>query len=436
MDEEGKTSLDGDAALILESPTPTRGFSEVDTNALEEHITCEPGSSNAQVMRLLEHSPSAKTVVMMRIWIYVRLLCWTTPIVIWSAIRLFGLVVCLSPGFVRFAWYYFVTAHRKSVYFGRESCRQTLDVYSIVDDRNRSEQNLVDAPVVIFYTGGAWMIGYKMWGALLARALNAAGIIVVIPDMRNYPWATVPSMVNDVDKSLAWTLDNISNYGGDSNKVVVVGQSAGGHVACTALLKRASRLLSEESDSQSHGSGNMAYASCCSWRPMDIKGFIFLSAPLSLATMEHTFSRYGFDEHIVDRIFGGDQEKYDPHLIVGRLQQSGPQPTLNLPPIQIYHGSLDKTVPCVGSEVFVERLKNTVIDRKQINFACYEGWSHTDAILEGPMDADHRFHRDIFHAIQDWTKSPDLRWPENDPRNKNRLCPHSLVRAARFCNPF
>jgi len=379
---------------------------------------------------------------MMHIYRYLRLLCWTTPILIWSAIRLFGLVICLSPGFVRFLWYYHVTADRKPIHFARESCRQTLDVYSIKQHTDQSPALAAAAPVVIFYTGGAWMMGYKMWGALLARALNAAGIVVVIPDMRNYPWASVPSMVNDTDKSLAWTLDNISSYGGDPDKVVVVGQSAGGHVACTALLRRANRLLlseEEKSDTESCASSESTeYASLCSnWSPTDIKGFIFLSAPLSLDAMDHTFGRYGFDKHLVDRMFGGDRTNYDPHRILSSLQQNGHQSTLNLPPIRIYHGSLDQTVPTVCSEMFYAMLQNVVVDRTQISYTCYEGWSHTDAILEGPMDADHRFHKDIFHAIQEWTNdSPNLIWSDDDPRNKHRLCPHFLVCAARFCNPF
>merc|ERR1740136_269180 len=257
------------------------------------------------------------------------------------------------------------------------------------------------------------MIGYKMWGALLARALNAAGIVVVIPDMRNYPWASVPSMVNDTDKSLAWTLDNISRYGGDPDKVVV-GQSAGGHVACTALLRRANRLLlseEEKSDTESCAStGSTEYDSLFSdWSPTDIKGFIFLSAPLSLDAMEHTFGRYGFDKHLVDRMFGGDPKNYDPHRILSSLQQNGHQSTLNLPPIRIYHGSLDQTVPTVCSETFYAMLQNVVVDRTQISYTCYEGWSHTDAIQEWADD------------------SPNLIWLEDDPRNKHRLCPHFLV---------
>ncbi len=36
-------------------------------------------------------------------------------------------------------------------------------------------------------TGGAWTIGYKAWGAILARRLSERGMLVVCLDYRNYP---------------------------------------------------------------------------------------------------------------------------------------------------------------------------------------------------------------------------------------------------------
>jgi prenylcysteine alpha-carboxyl methylesterase len=277
-----------------------------------------------------------------------------------------------------------------------------------------------------------------MWGALLARALNAAGIVVVIPDMRNYPWASVPAMVADVDLSLAWTLKNIADYGGDPEKIVIVGQSAGGHVACTALLQRAKAILMDDHAVSTLESGidNHEQEHVESWRPTDFKGFASLSAPYSLTAMQQTFMRHGLDENLVDRIFGGDQENFDPHRIVLNCQRDGLLLSGLLPPIQIYHGSLDRTVPHEGSVNFCTELQNTVTNGQQVSFTSYEGWSHTDPILEGPMDADHRFHNDLFRAVKEWTDSSHLEWPENDPLIKQRLCPHFLVQAGRFCNPI
>ena len=42
-------------------------------------------------------------------------------------------------------------------------------------------------PVVVFVTGGAWTIGYKAWGALLARRLSQRGLLVFCLDYRNFP---------------------------------------------------------------------------------------------------------------------------------------------------------------------------------------------------------------------------------------------------------
>lgn len=35
--------------------------------------------------------------------------------------------------------------------------------------------------------GGAWIIGYKAWGALLAKRLSLAGAVVCCLDYRNFP---------------------------------------------------------------------------------------------------------------------------------------------------------------------------------------------------------------------------------------------------------
>ena len=37
------------------------------------------------------------------------------------------------------------------------------------------------------HAGGAWTIGYKAWGALLARRLSQQGVLVACLDYRNFP---------------------------------------------------------------------------------------------------------------------------------------------------------------------------------------------------------------------------------------------------------
>jgi acetyl esterase/lipase len=469
----------------------------------------------------------------------------TAPIFLWDGLRLFLYTLVLSPAFVRFAWYYWVTSNRTVVKYNTQSMRQTLDVYRPAkeihhnDDAASHERLLLEddvpttenpnrhssstefplvlqEPVVFFCCGGAWMIGYKMWGALLARVLTATGLTVVVPDYRNYPfWGAIPDQVADVEAALQWTLDHTSTTtttttaaatssnscnalvrlyaateehrdeekegtastaenntqaGARSNRlnrnIVVVGQSAGGHLLTTLLLRKAVEKL----QSDDHQSTCEAVAPSglelqqraqegvsSSFAATDVSGLISLSAPCNLNAMRDTFRKHGLDEHVVDRMFGGVKDDYDPFVILqrtarscNRLEEEGTGEVLTslptrqlcdyLPPIKIYHGSRDRTVPSMGSVEFTEKLQAQNIDA---TFHMYDGWSHTDPILEGPMDADHRFHRDIFDAVVEWTNDTEhLQWPEHDDSNHppnrvmRRLCPHALVQAGRFFMPF
>jgi prenylcysteine alpha-carboxyl methylesterase len=291
-----------------------------------------------------------------------------------------------------------------------------------------------------------------MWGSLLARVLTSTGIVVVIPDMRNYPLATVPDMVQDVNISLEWTFQNIAKYGGDPGKMVVVGQSAGGHLSFMAMLKKLQSLHRTRDNNipsphQDDGSRGVTERLLCptsdetSWVPSDLKGLVSISAPFHLQAMADSFQKKGLDNHLVDRIFGYENDKYDPFIVLKEFQdfQDGEHLLMEeLPPICIYHGTADRTVPHESSETFYQELKRSIADEQKLNFVSYPGWSHTDPILEGPMDAEHSLHRDLFNNVRDWTvsHSATLSWPSDDPLIKDRLCPHVMIQAGRFFNPF
>lgn len=378
-----------------------------------------------------------------------RFIFQTLPLSFFQFFRLLLFVVCLAPGFARFSWYYFIVADRVSVPYGNESIRQRVDVYrTSIQTNNQTllggefEESCSSAPVVIFCTGGGWMIGYKMWSALLARALTAAGIVVVTPDMRNFPMVYVPEMVEDIDLAIGWTRDNIAQYGGDPNNIVVIGQSAGGHVACMAIFRKIQRKLFREkamleSNAMSEPeSGRKQQWMDKGWSASDLKGFSAISSPLSLGPpMKESFERIGFHDDLVHRMFGFQKEKYDPLLMLENLgsEDEKEQFAKELPPMSIYQGLEDKTVAHQVSEAFYRELHQIKSD---VSYVPYTNWSHTDPILEGPMDGDHRLHKDLFDDVNNWSTSPDLTWPVDDPRVHQKLCPHFLVQIARFLNPF
>ena len=153
------------------------------------------------------------------------------------AFRMLLFVAALMPGFLQLTYYYVRSPQIiRGVKFGPNP-RNSLDIYS----PSGVEQDTPGAkkvPVFIFFTGGAWIIGYKAWGALLGRTLCSFGVLVVCPDYRNFPGGRVGEMLADVDRSIDWVFENAAKYGGDTSDVTLGGQSAGAHLSALSLLRR------------------------------------------------------------------------------------------------------------------------------------------------------------------------------------------------------
>jgi acetyl esterase/lipase len=107
--------------------------------------------------------------------------------------------------------------------------RQRLDVYRPLRVR-------APAPVVVFLYGGRWQSGSRDQYRLLGDALARRGIVTVVPDYRLYPEVRFPAWVKDAASSVRWTRQNIRRFGGDPDRIFVVGHSAGAHTAVLLAL--------------------------------------------------------------------------------------------------------------------------------------------------------------------------------------------------------
>jgi arylformamidase len=91
------------------------------------------------------------------------------------------------------------------------------------------------APVVVFIHGGYWRSLDKSDHSFIAPAFTNEGACVVIPNYALCPAVTIPQIVMQMVKALAWTWRHIAKHGGDPSRITVIGHSAGGHLA-TMLL--------------------------------------------------------------------------------------------------------------------------------------------------------------------------------------------------------
>ena len=72
----------------------------------------------------------------------------------------------------------------------------------------------------------------------MAQGVEAQGGLFVAGTYRLAPRLRFPAQLDDVKLALAWVREHIAQYGGDPERVVVGGHSAGGHLAALACLEK------------------------------------------------------------------------------------------------------------------------------------------------------------------------------------------------------
>jgi len=111
----------------------------------------------------------------------------------------------------------------RDIAYGTASERQVLDVYAPPGAKN--------LPVVFWIHGGGWQSGDKSMVALKPKAFMEAGLVFVSISHRLLPNVDMGAITQDVGAALGWVHKNIATYGGDPNRLLVMGHSSGGQLA-------------------------------------------------------------------------------------------------------------------------------------------------------------------------------------------------------------
>jgi acetyl esterase/lipase len=102
----------------------------------------------------------------------------------------------------------------------------TLDVYRPVQAGRY--------PSVVQVYGGAWQRGAPGDDAPFATYLASRGYVVFAIDYRHAPRWQWPAQLDDVRAAMAWVRGHGSEYGADVSRIVLLGRSAGAHLAMLA----------------------------------------------------------------------------------------------------------------------------------------------------------------------------------------------------------
>jgi acetyl esterase/lipase len=124
---------------------------------------------------------------------------------------------------------------KRNIAYGSEE-RQVLDVYTPSQAKN--------LPVVFWIHGGGWETGDKSSVQVKPRAFVDKGFVFVSTNYRLLPKVDMETIVRDIAKSIHWVHDHIAEYGGDPQRLLIMGHSAGAQLA--ALICTDDRYLKAE----------------------------------------------------------------------------------------------------------------------------------------------------------------------------------------------
>jgi acetyl esterase/lipase len=168
-------------------------------------------------------------------------------------------------------------APRFEVSYGAEP-RQRYDVYRPLDSLGKPLAG--KHPVVVFVHGGSWQSGSKRLYEWMGQSLAKQGVLAILPNYGVMPDRRFPGFVEDAATALAHARARVSEWGGDTTRFVLMGHSAGAHIA--ALVAYDPRYLAAH---------NLT--------PAVLSGFVGLSGPYDFI----------YDTPLLRRTFGGTPEQ-------------------------------------------------------------------------------------------------------------------------------
>jgi acetyl esterase/lipase len=119
--------------------------------------------------------------------------------------------------------YYPAAVEQKDAYI-ESQCK--LDLYYPKGQKNYT--------TIVWFHGGGLTAGSKE----IPKALMEKGYAVVGVGYRLSPKANVPAIIEDAAAAMAWIFQHIGEYGGDPDKLILTGHSAGGYLGMMITLNK------------------------------------------------------------------------------------------------------------------------------------------------------------------------------------------------------
>ena len=197
-------------------------------------------------------------------------------------------------------------------------------------------------PVFLFFHGGAWAHGSPVDYGFIARNIAPEGFVVVLGGYRLNEPGRYPAMLQDTAAAIGWVHRNIAEHGGDPQRILLSGHSAGAYNVAQVALER--RWLEEEGV------------------PVEtIKGVVGLAGPYDFYPFDTPRSKAAFES-----VGAGEESQPVNH---GRA---------DAPPMLLVHGEADTVVRIRNSRALESALSEA---GSPVETLYLPGKNHNDPLL-------------------------------------------------------
>jgi acetyl esterase/lipase len=213
-------------------------------------------------------------------------------------------------------------------------------------------------PAVVFLHGEGWRAGNRQQMSHFIEGMARLEYVAITVEYRLVPTARFPAQVEDCKAAVRWLRANAKKYNVRSDRIGVVGFSAGGHLASMLGVTRKEDGLEGLGGNPEQSSRVQAVVSF--FGPTD---FSARNWPKDL------------EEEVIAPFLGGSfADKSDLYKRASPINYA----TVDSPPFLFFHGTDDKLVPIDQSRRFAQTLKKFGVPTQMIALEG-EGHGFTDA---------------------------------------------------------
>jgi acetyl esterase/lipase len=226
-------------------------------------------------------------------------------------------------------------------------------------------------PIVVQVYGGAWQHGQPSDFSKFARWLASSGYVVMAIDYRHAPAWRWPTQIEDVNAALSWIGTHAHEYSGDTSRIVLMGRSAGAHLATMAAWFTS---------------------------PIRVRGVVSFYGPVDLAEAFRNppspdpLHIRAVEEALIGGTLAQMPERYADASTITHIRAG----TTPLPPTLLVYGGRDHIVEPKYGETLVDALKarGTSVAYLEIPWADHA----FDEVFNGPSSQLALYHTERFLA--------------------------------------